>query len=120
MCASILDQLADDDSIIDLVDALNDGDVEVCKRALHALACDQCKQNECRPTDDLFVPQALELIRSHASADIRAAAIDAVGRAAGRRPELVEALVEASAHERDPGLRQMARRRVERARRRRR
>jgi HEAT repeat protein len=115
VCAAILDHLLDEDAVPDLVAALDDDDPAVCARALHALACDACKENECRPTDDLFLPRALELLR-HPDPDVRAAAIDAVGRVAERRPEVAVTLVAVVDHERDAGLRNMARRRAQRAR----
>lgn len=110
-CAGLLDQLVDDESVPDLVAALDDEDPAVCARALHALACDQCKQGECRPGDDLFVPRALELLRNP-NPDVRAAAIDALGKVAGRRPDVAHVLAAAAESETHPGLRNMARRRA--------
>jgi HEAT repeat protein len=115
LCVNLLDHLVDDDAIPDLVAALDDDDPEVLGRALHALACDRCKQNACRPGDELFVPRALELVRDHPNPDVRAAAIDALGRAAQRNPDVAAALEYASEHEPNAGLRSMARRRTERA-----
>ena len=111
LCASILDQLADELAFNDLVAALDDDDPEVLKRALHALACDRCKKNECRPGEELFVPRAMALLH-HPNADIRASAIDTLGKVAARRPEVAAALGEVALHDRDPGLRGMARRRA--------
>lgn len=111
LCASILDFLADEAAFVDLVAALDDEDPGVVKRALHALACDQCKENECRPGEELFVPRALELLH-HGNPDIRASAIDTLGKVAARRPDVAEALALAAAGDRDAGLRSMARRRV--------
>lgn len=113
ICAGILDHLVDDESVPDLVVALDDADAAVSARALHALACDQCKQSGCRPADDLFVPRAVELLR-HSDPRLRAAAIDALGKVARRRPDrlVVDALANAATDERDPGLREMARRRL--------
>ena len=100
LCASILDHLADEAAFVDLVEALDDEDPDVVKRALHALACDQCKENECRPGEDLFVPRALELLH-HPNADIRASAIDTLGKVVARRPDVVDALDEAAQSDRD-------------------
>jgi HEAT repeat protein len=111
LCASLLDQLADEASFVDLVDALDDEDAQVLKRALHALACDQCKENECRPGEELFVPRALQLLHHH-NADIRASAIDTLGKVAARRPDVADALAGVARHDTDPGLRGMARHRV--------
>jgi HEAT repeat protein len=111
LCTSILDHLADEAAFVDLVAALDDEDPEVVKRALHALACDQCKENACRPGEDLFVPRALDLLH-HPNADIRASAIDTLGKVVARRPDVVEALAEVAQHDPNSGLRGMARRRV--------
>jgi HEAT repeat protein len=109
-CVRIFDQLVDEESLPELVLALDDEDPGVCARALHALACDRCKQNECRPSEDLWVPRALDLLRNHPNPDIRAAAIDALGKVASHRPEVASALVAAAESETHKGLRAMARR----------
>jgi HEAT repeat protein len=114
-CTGILDHLVDEESLPDLVAALDDADPGVCARALHALACDRCKQTGCLPAEELFVPRALELLRAHEDPRVRAAAIDALAKVAQRRPDVADALMQASVNERDPGLRNMARRRGQRA-----
>lgn len=114
ICVGVLDHLVDDESVPHLVAALDDDDPQVCARALHALACDRCKQGACRPGEHLFVPRALALLRDHPDPDVRAAAIDALGKVADHRPDAAAALAEAAEHERDRGLRGMARRRVPR------
>lgn len=116
LCVAILDHLLDEESVPDLVAALDDDDPTVCARALHALACDACKQNECRPSDDLVVPRALDLLRRHPNADVRAAAINALAQVAQRRPDVIVALTAVGESETDPGLRNMARRRAQRVR----
>jgi HEAT repeat protein len=115
-CASILDHLVDDESVPALVAALDDPDGAVLARALHALACDRCKQGACRPSDDLFVPKALELVRSHPDPDVRASAIDALAKAAERNPDVAVALTDAAAGEHHPGLRHLAERKLAQAR----
>jgi HEAT repeat protein len=114
VCTAILDHLVDEESIPDLVAALDDPDVGVCRRALHALACDQCKENACRPGEGLWVPRALEFMRDHPSADVRAGAIDALGKVVRHRPDVAAALAVAAETERDAGLRAMAHRLVAR------
>lgn len=114
MCVGILDHLVDEASVPDLVAALDDGDPHVCARALHALACDTCKKNECRPGEALFVPRAIEFLEHHPNPDVRAAAIDALGKVAGHRPDVAAALEVCGATDPDPRLRSMARRRVRR------
>ena len=111
LCASLLDHLADEAAVVDLVRALDDDDPEVLKRALHALACDRCKENECRPGEELFVPRALELLH-HRNADVRASAIDTLGKVVGHRADVADALNRVAQHDPDSGLRDMARHRV--------
>src|SRR5437660_879399 len=48
-CVNILDHLLDEESLVVLVAALDDADPQVAARALHALACDRCKEGACRP-----------------------------------------------------------------------
>jgi len=110
LCVNLLDRLVEDDAVSDLVAALDDDDVDVVKRALHALACDACKSGECRPGDELFVPKAVELLR-HPNPDLRAGAIDALGQVVKRgRSDIASILVEVAEHDADRGLRGMARR----------
>lgn len=114
-CANILDHLVDEASLPDLVAALNDPAPEVLTRALHALACDACKENECRPADELFVPRAIELLE-HPEPDVRASAIDALGKVALRTGDptspAARALAAVQEGDRVAGLRNMARRRL--------
>lgn len=113
LCVSLLDFLVDEESVPDLVAALDDEDPDVCRRALHALACDRCKQNACRPGEDLFVPRAVELLHDP-NPDIRAGAIDALGKVARRRPDVAAALADASDRDPDRGLRGLAARQIRR------
>lgn len=105
-CAGLLDQLMDEASIPDLVAALDDSDVRVVRRALHALACDACTVGECRPGDELFVPRALELL-SDPDPDVRAGAIDALQQVAKRDPSMRERMRALAEREPDSGLRGM-------------
>jgi HEAT repeat protein len=108
-CVNILDHLVDEESVAALVATLDDADPLVAGRALHALACDRCKEGACRPGEDSWVPRALELLH-HPNPDLRAAAIDALGKVAARKPAVKAALTAASQHDADRGLRGMARR----------
>jgi HEAT repeat protein len=108
-CVRIFDQLVDDEALPEVVLALDDPDVGVRKRALHTLACDRCKKNECSPGEELWVPRALEFLHD-ADPDLRAGAIDALGNVVARRPDVAAALRVVADNDRDKGLRGMARR----------
>lgn len=116
-CVNLLDQLVDEASVPALVAALDDPDVAVRSRAMHALACDTCKQGACRPGEDLWVPTAIELL-SDPDPDLRAAAIDALSKVARHRADAADAVVAAAARDPDRGLRGMAARTADRLRRR--
>ena len=94
-----------------LIAAIDDEDPMVAGRALHALACDKCKQGACRPGEDAWVPRAITRL-GHPNPDLRAAAIDALGKVADHRPDVAAALADASQADSDKGLRGMARRRI--------
>jgi HEAT repeat protein len=113
LCVNLLDRLVDEASVPDLVAALDDTDVAVRCRALHALACDTCKENACRPGEELFVPRAIEFL-SDPDPDLRAAAIDALGKVAGHRTDAAAALGAAAGDDPDRGLRGMAEGRISR------
>jgi HEAT repeat protein len=113
LCVNLLDRVLDEESVPALTIALDDQDPEVSARALHALACDRCKQNECRPGEDLWVPRAVSFIQTDPNPDLRAAAIDALGKVVSRRPDVATVLRAAAENDPDRGLRSMARRRVQ-------
>jgi HEAT repeat protein len=110
-CVNLLDHLVDEDSLAALITAVDDPDPMVAGRALHALACDRCKQGACRPGEQTWVPRAL-LLLDHADPDLRAAAIDALGKVADHRPDVAAALAVTSETDADKGLRGMARRQI--------
>jgi HEAT repeat protein len=110
---NLLDRLVDEESVSALIRALDDEAPQVSARALHALACDRCKQTECRPGEELWVPRAVELVQTSTNPDLRAAAIDALGKVVSRRPDLAVVLWTAAETDPDRGLRSMARWHVE-------
>jgi HEAT repeat protein len=110
LCVNLLDRFVDDESVSDLIRAVRDDVPEVSARALHALACDRCKQNACRPGDDLWVPQAVDFVQTNNNPDLRAAAIAALGTVVSRRPDVAAVLRNAAHTDPDRRLQSMARR----------
>lgn len=107
-CTNILDHLVDEESLPDLIAALDDDDPIVRGRALHALACDQCKEGACRPGEELFVPRAVEILENEPLPRLRAAAVDALGKVVHRRPEVAELMSKVAANDPDRMVRKMA------------
>jgi hypothetical protein len=63
-CCRYLDHFVDSDSMGELIGMLDDADPEVRLHALHALACDRCKTDTCRPDEALVLPRALDILRN--------------------------------------------------------
>jgi HEAT repeat protein len=116
VCVNLLDHFLDAVAVDDLVAAVEDPDATVAGRALHALACDACKEGECRPGEDQWVPRALQLLDRRAEPDRRAGAIDALGKVADHRPDVADALRAVASGDPDRHLRAMARQRLARVR----
>jgi HEAT repeat protein len=107
-CARVLDHLVDDDSYPDLIALLSDDSAEVRVNALHALACDRCKDNECRPPKRDIFEHGLAMMRDDPDRHVRAMAIEIVGRFVHEDPVAEQALIAAHDGDADPTVRKMA------------
>jgi len=99
-CAKALDHLVDETAFPDIIGLLDDPDARVRWDALHALACDRCKDNACRPDKDAVLPRAVALLAADPSPHVRAISCEVVGRWVHSDEVAVTALV--SAHHNDP------------------
>lgn len=108
-CCNILDHHLDQAAIPDLIATLEDENDQVRARALHALACDRCKEGECRPQEDEVVNITLEMLRTDPSRRVRQEAAQLLGRLAFRRPDVCQALEWTRDHDPDPLVRKIAR-----------
>lgn len=108
-CARILDHLVDERSIPDLVALLDDEDAGVRLQATHALACDRCKDNACRPEKATVLPRAIALLSQDPDAHVRAMAIELVGRWMHSDADAVLALESARDADPSPAVRKKAR-----------
>ena len=85
-CCQVLDHLMDADSIPLLIDALGDPCERVRISAVHALACDRCKTDACRPAREAVLPAAIDMLAADPSARVRAYAAELVGQWVHSRP----------------------------------
>jgi HEAT repeat protein len=99
-CAKAMDHLVDEAAYPDLIDLLDDPDPRVRRDALHALACDRCKDHSCRPDRAAVLPRVIEVLRGDPSPHVRAAACEVIGRWVHGDAAALAALV--LAHENDP------------------
>jgi hypothetical protein len=104
-----LDHYVEEDALGELIAMLNDPDPQVRGSALHALACDRCKEGTCRPDEGVVLPRAIRLLESDPDAHVRAFAVGLVGQYVHRRPEAVEALRMAIASDASANVRKRAR-----------
>lgn len=107
-CTDVLDHLVDDDALEDLVAMVTDDDAEVRVKALHALACDRCKENGCSPSVASVLPAAIDRIRHDPDPHVRAMAIGAIERWVVDHPDALAAVVEAHEHDPSPAVRKKA------------
>lgn len=79
-CVRALDHLVDEDAWPQLVEMLGDNDPRVRSHALHAIACDRCKEDTCRPEKRDLLPRALTTLRDDPSYHVRAMAVEVVAQ----------------------------------------
>ena len=108
-CCQILDHFLDDLALGEIVACLDDLDPRVRGWALHTLGCDRCKEGECRPGEQVFVPAALRMLRDDEHPRVRATAAETLGRCSARRTDaVVAALTAASTEDPDAHVRRVA------------
>jgi len=107
-CTKAMDHLADADSFPLLVDVLADTDPRVPIEGLHALACDRCRSDGCRPDAASVLPAAIRLLLDDPDRHVRAYAAELVGRWVHTHAEAQAALVQARDHDPAPAVRKKA------------
>lgn len=103
-----MDHLVDADGLSTLVRMLEDPDPGVRLEACHALACDRCKDDACRPDAAAVLPRAIEVMLDDPDAHVRAYAIELVGRWVHTHPEAETALIRCRDHDPSPAVRKKA------------
>jgi HEAT repeat protein len=94
-CCRLLDHLLVADAVEEMIAMLDDPVPAVRVAAVHALSCDRCKKDACRPAGDLVLPPGLRLLRHDPDAHVRAMAAELVGRFAHSSAEAQAALLRA-------------------------
>jgi HEAT repeat protein len=107
-CCDVLDHFLDADAIPGLMANLRHPHAGVRARALHALACDRCKEGSCRPAESAVISEAFRLVRDDPDRYVRKAAVEALGPAVHRREDVLEALLAARDGDPDPLVRKVA------------
>jgi HEAT repeat protein len=107
-CCRVLDHFLYEEAVPDLLEILEHDDAEVRAWAMHALACDRCKEGTCRPGEDDSIPMALSMLRSDPSSEVRVQAVALIFPAVHHRADVAEALAYARDHDPSPNVRKQA------------
>ena len=107
-CCVVLDHFLDETCIPFLMENLDHPDAGVRSWAIHALACDRCKEGACRPGEADVVPVAIRMAECDPSREVRAQALGMLGPAAVRRPDAQAALERARRSDPSPNCRRIA------------
>ncbi|MDP9237549.1 MAG: HEAT repeat domain-containing protein [Chloroflexota bacterium] len=109
-CCIVLDHYLDEAALPELIANLDHENEDVRQWAMHALACDRCKEGACRPGEDDVVPIALRMLADDPSRRVRAQAVHLLGLSAAiRRQDVTVALERARESDPDPNVRKIAR-----------
>lgn len=107
-CCGIIDHFLDEASLPALIACLDDRDGRVRATALHALACDACKEGDCRPREEHVVPLALHFLQHDRSRRVRTSAAQLLGAYSPLRADVRQALEHARDHDPHPVVREVA------------
>jgi HEAT repeat protein len=107
-CCRILDHFLDEDALPDLIECLGDSDDAVRARALHTLACERCKEGECRPAEAAVFPVVLRMLEEDPSYHVRIEAVKLLFTAVHRRADALTAIERVRDSDAHPAVRRAA------------
>jgi hypothetical protein len=107
-CCKVLDHYLDPAALPELIRNLHHEDEKVRAWAMHALACDRCKEGTCRPGEDEVLPLAAQMLLHDESRRVRQMAAGVLGPSVHRSPEVLRTLEEARDHDPHPVVRKIA------------
>ena len=107
-CCIVLDHFMDEAAVPELIENLGHGNPRVRSNALHALACDRCKEGACRPGEDDVIPIAIRLLLGDESRSVRKTAAHMLTPAVHKREDVRRALEQARDHDPDRLVRKVA------------
>lgn len=106
-CCKVLDHHMDEAALPELIENLQHPDEQVRAWAIHALACDRCKEGSCRPGEDQVIPIAARMLLEDRSRRVRQTAAGMVGEAVHRSRAALPALQMALTHDPHPVVRKI-------------
>jgi HEAT repeat protein len=107
-CCGLLDHLLVEEALNDLIARLDDPEPLVRVAAVHALSCDRCKTDACRPDSAVVLPRGIRLLHHDPDAHVRAYAAELVGRWVHTHPDAADALTHTRDTDPSPAVRKKA------------
>jgi len=107
-CCQYLDRFLEHEVMGELITMLDDADPRVRLATLHTLACDRCKEGDCRPEEAAVLPRAIGLLEGDPDDHVRAMALEVVGRFVHGSEAAVNALAAAATDDSSPTVRKKA------------
>lgn len=108
-CCKVLDHFMDEAALPELIENMRHADPRVRAFAMHALACDRCKKDACRPGEDQVMPIAARMLIEDENRHVRQMAAGTIGPSVHRREDVLQALLHARDHDPHPAVRKVAR-----------
>lgn len=107
-CCKVLDHYMDEAAIPELIENLDHPHAGVRAWAMHALACDRCKEGACRPGEEQVIPIATRMLTGDEDRHVRQMAAGLLGPAVHRRDDVLRALEHSARNDPHPAVRKVA------------
>lgn len=107
-CCQVLDHFLDEGAVPELIESLSHPHPGVRAWAVHALACDCCKEGACRPGQAQSPPYAIRMLAEDPAHQVRADAARLVSAAVHRSPDALGAIERAHRDDPHPVVRKIA------------
>lgn len=107
-CCKILDHFMDEAALPELKANVNHPHPGVRSWAIHALACDRCKEGACRPGEDDVIPLVVRALRQDPDRHVRAQAAGMLGPSVLRSRVALGAIEQAHREDPHPAVRKVA------------
>ena len=107
-CCKVLDHFMDDQALPELIANVDHSHPGVRAWAIHALACDRCKEGACRPGEQDVIPMVVNALLHDEDRGVRQQAAGLLGPAVLRSETASAAIREAHDNDPHPAVRKVA------------
>ena len=107
-CCTVLDHFMDEEAVPELMDNVDHWHPGVRGSAIHALACDRCKEGVCRPGENDVIPMVVDALLRDQDRGVRQQAAGMLGPSVLRSATAKAAIEQAHEHDPHPVVRKIA------------